>query len=97
MKKTVLSFLLLAGIINQSFAQQFKVSYADSILTNLLPAVFCSIYNFLLNYAVVMLEGEMKKLNSTFVFQYYPGDHFTVSTPEFRKDGYNFLEKKYTE
>ena len=29
--------------------------------------------NFLLNYAVMMLEGEMKKLNSTFVFQYYPG------------------------
>ena len=53
--------------------------------------------NFLLNYAVVMLEGEMKKLNSTFVFQYYPGDHFTVSTPEFRKDGNTFLEQKYNE
>lgn len=53
--------------------------------------------NFLLNYAVVMLEGEMKKLNSTFVFQYYPGDHFTLATPEFMKDGYGFLEKKYND
>jgi hypothetical protein len=31
MKKTIFSFLFLAGIISQSFAQQFKVSYADSI------------------------------------------------------------------
>ncbi|WP_461451520.1 alpha/beta hydrolase-fold protein [Mucilaginibacter sp.] len=53
--------------------------------------------NFLLNYAVVMLEGEMKKLNSQFVFKYYPGDHFTVATPEFWKDGYTFLEKKYND
>jgi hypothetical protein len=53
--------------------------------------------NFLLNYAVTLLEGEMKKLNSAFVFQYYPGDHFTVSTPEFKKAGNEFLEKKYLE
>ncbi len=51
--------------------------------------------NFLLNYAVRMLDGEMKKLNSAFVFAYYPGDHFTVSTPEFNKDGNLFLETKY--
>ena len=53
--------------------------------------------NFLLNHAVTMLESEMKKLNSTFKFAYYPGDHFTVSTPEYRKDGYQFLEQKYME
>jgi hypothetical protein len=44
-----------------------------------------------------MLETEMKKLHSTFQFAYYPGDHFTVSTPEYRKDGYQFLEQKYME
>jgi hypothetical protein len=53
--------------------------------------------NFLLNYAVSFLEAEMKKLNSTFQFAYYPGDHFTVSTPEYRKDGNQFLEQKYKE
>ena len=51
--------------------------------------------NFLLNYAVKLLDVEMKKLNSAFVFAYYPGDHFTVSTPEFFKEGDEFLEKKY--
>jgi hypothetical protein len=53
--------------------------------------------NFLLNYAVTLLEGEMKKLNSAFVFGYYTGDHFTVSTPEYTKAGNQFLEKKYQE
>ena len=53
--------------------------------------------NFLLNYAVYVLETEMKKLNSTFKFAYYPGDHFTVGTPEYKKDGYQFLEQKYLE
>lgn len=51
--------------------------------------------NFLLNYAVKLLDAEMKKLNSAFVFAYYPGDHFTIATPEFFKDGNGFLEKKY--
>lgn len=53
--------------------------------------------NFLLNYAVVLLEGEMKKLNSKFQFAYYPGDHFTVASPEYMKDGNNFLKEKYME
>jgi hypothetical protein len=53
--------------------------------------------NFLLNYAVVMLEGEMKKLPANFEFAYYPGDHFTVSTPDYRKDIARFLQKKYQE
>ena len=53
--------------------------------------------NFLLNYAVVMLDAEMKKLNSKFQFAYYPGDHFTVSSPEYIKDGNQFLKQKYME
>jgi hypothetical protein len=51
--------------------------------------------NFLLNYAVHMLDDEMKKLGSPFVFGYYPGDHFTVATPQWRTDGFNFLEERY--
>jgi len=53
--------------------------------------------NFLLNYSVKLLEIEMKKLNSSFQFAYYPGDHFTVSTKEYRKDQAIFLETKYLE
>lgn len=53
--------------------------------------------NFLLNGPVHLLESEMKKLDSKFVFSYYPGDHFTVSTPEYRKAGLDFLAKKYAE
>ena len=53
--------------------------------------------NFLLNHAVNLLETQMKKLNSTFQFSYYQGDHFTVSTPGYRKDGYQFLKQKYLE
>jgi hypothetical protein len=53
--------------------------------------------NFLLNGAVHLQENEMKKLNTNFVFAYYPGDHFTVSTPEYRTAGYQFLVGRYLE
>jgi hypothetical protein len=53
--------------------------------------------NFLLNFSVMMLEAEMKKLNSKFEFAYYTGDHFTVSTPEYTKAGNKFLSDKYAE
>jgi len=51
--------------------------------------------NFYLNSAVHLLESEMKKLNTGFVFEYFPGDHFTVSTPEYRKAADHFLITKY--
>lgn len=53
--------------------------------------------NYFLNQAVELLEKEMKKLKSQVIFAYYPGDHFTVGTPEYRQAGYVFLEKKYVE
>jgi hypothetical protein len=37
----------------------------------------------------------MKNLNTGFVFAYYPGDHFTVFTVDYRKDGDYFLIEKY--
>jgi len=51
--------------------------------------------NFYLNSAVHLLETEMNKINTGFVFEYYPGDHFTVSTPEYRKAAERFLVSKY--
>ena len=56
-----------------------------------------SMDNFLLNYAVQLLEGEMKKLDAGFVFEYFPADHFTIHTPEYQLAGYRFLEQKYNE
>lgn len=53
--------------------------------------------NFLLNHAVVLLETQMKELNANFQFAYYPGDHFTIHTPEYRKEGFAFLKQKYME
>ena len=53
--------------------------------------------NFLLNYPVRLLEKQMKELNSNFQFAYYPGDHFTVSTPVYMKEGNQFLKQKYLE
>jgi len=53
--------------------------------------------NFLLNYPVHLLDDEMKKIDAGFVFGYYPGDHFTVSTPEYKTAGYQFLQQKYNE
>jgi hypothetical protein len=51
--------------------------------------------NFYLNHSVALLESEMKKLNAEIEFQYYPGDHFTVFTDEYQKEGVLFLEKCY--
>ena len=53
--------------------------------------------NFLLNYPVHLLDDEAKKIDAGFVFGYYPGDHFTVSTPEYKTAGYQFLQQKYNE
>jgi enterochelin esterase-like enzyme len=53
--------------------------------------------NFLLNYAVHLLDEEMKKVNAGLEFAYYPGDHFTVGTAQYRTDGLKFLEQKYND
>lgn len=53
--------------------------------------------NFLLHYAVLSLETQMKEMNSKFQFKYYPGDHFTVFTPEYKAAGNQFLKQKYVE
>jgi hypothetical protein len=42
-----------------------------------------------------LLEKQMKELHSNFQFAYYPGDHWTIFTPEYKKDGNQFLEQKY--
>jgi S-formylglutathione hydrolase FrmB len=53
--------------------------------------------NFFLNFPVHLLDEEMKKLDSKFVFAYYPGDHLIVYSTEYRNAGVQFLEQKYKE
>jgi S-formylglutathione hydrolase FrmB len=53
--------------------------------------------NFFLNGAVHLLDKEMKALNANMSFEYFPGDHFTVSTPEYREKALKFLAQKYAE
>lgn len=53
--------------------------------------------NFSLDKPIKLLQSEMKKLNSNIEFAYYPGDHFTVYTPDYKRDGFRFLAKKYLE
>jgi hypothetical protein len=53
--------------------------------------------NWRLNLPVHVLEEEMKTLGSRFQFAYYPGDHITVFSSAYRKDGLQFLEQKYRE
>jgi len=53
--------------------------------------------NLMTNLPVVLLDTAMKRLNARIEFAYYPGDHYTVVTPEFTKDAFAFLERKYQE
>lgn len=70
----------------------------NSIKTDLDGKVMVSVGNYdnnYLNYAVKLLEGEMQKVNSTFIFAYYNSDHFLAELPENMKTGKGFLERRY--
>jgi hypothetical protein len=47
--------------------------------------------------AVQLMEEEMKKLGAGITFAYYPGDHFSVVTAEYKKAWDDFLLKRYKE
>lgn len=49
------------------------------------------------NPAIKLMEMEMKKIHAGIEFAWYPGGHFNVGTPQYRKDENTFLEKKYLE
>ncbi|HEY8784152.1 MAG TPA: alpha/beta hydrolase-fold protein [Mucilaginibacter sp.] len=50
-----------------------------------------------LNLPVHLMEEEMKKINATITFAYYPGDHGSVRTPAYLYDQDKWLEDKYQE
>ena len=51
--------------------------------------------DFIQNPAVRLMEQEMKKLHAGVEFAYYPGGHFNVQTPQYKKDEAVFLEGRY--
>jgi hypothetical protein len=52
---------------------------------------------YFLNLPVHLLQDEMKNINATITFAYYPGNHATVSTAAYRHDQDKWLEDKYHE
>ena len=53
--------------------------------------------NFLLHHAVHRLEQEMKNMCAHMVFDYYPGDHYTILSDAYQDAGNRFLAQKYEE
>lgn len=98
----------MTGAIDKSCFEHWKSYDICAYLRNNWPALEKALQgkirvsvgnqdNFLLNYAVHLLDDEMKKLDTRFVFTYYPGDHFTVSTPEYQAAGVAFLAERYAQ
>lgn len=50
---------------------------------------------YFLNFAVQLMEQQMKKLGADMPFAYYPGDHFSVMTPAYKRDEMLWLKKTY--
>lgn len=50
---------------------------------------------FYLNFPAMLMEKEMKKIGANMPFAYYPGDHFTVTTPEYKKAETLWLKTVY--
>ncbi|HLK98659.1 MAG TPA: alpha/beta hydrolase-fold protein [Hymenobacter sp.] len=51
--------------------------------------------SYYLHLPVQLMEQEMKKLGANMPFAYYPGNHFTVNTPDYRKAELQWLKKTY--
>ncbi len=51
--------------------------------------------NAYLNFSVMLMEKQMKKYHIPIRFAYYPGTHFTVTTPAYKNAEAQFLEQQY--
>lgn len=51
--------------------------------------------NAFLNISTQLMEQEMKKIGADIRFEYYPGNHFTVVTREYRRDEEAWLKAAY--
>ena len=96
----------VTGVVNQKVFEHWKNYDISLYLRNNWDKLQKDLYgkirvsvgdqdNFLLNSAVHKLDDEMKKLNTGFLFEYFPGDHFTVFSPAYRTAADHFLVSKY--
>lgn len=51
--------------------------------------------NAFLNISAQLIEQKMKKIGADIRFEYYPGNHFTVATREYRRDEDTWLKTTY--
>lgn len=51
--------------------------------------------NFHLQEALYLFEKEMKMLQADIAIEYFPGDHFTVFTDDYKNKGQAFLDACY--
>ena len=51
--------------------------------------------SYYLNFSALLMEQEMKKLGADMPFAFYPGDHFSVTTPEYKRAEIMWLKKTY--
>jgi hypothetical protein len=95
-----------SGVINPavfSYWQRYDISrYLTTNVSRLKQALYgkvrVSVGNqdtYKLNFSVKKLEAALKSQNTGFVFGYYPGDHYSVMTPQYKKDETLFLAHKY--
>ncbi|AHJ98807.1 hypothetical protein [Hymenobacter swuensis] len=50
---------------------------------------------YFLNFSVMLMEQQMKKLGASMPFAYYPGDHFSVMTPAYKQAETQWLKTTY--
>ncbi|SDX91638.1 alpha/beta hydrolase-fold protein [Hymenobacter psychrophilus] len=51
--------------------------------------------SYYLNFSAMLMEQEMKKLGADMPFAYYPGNHFSVMTPEYKRAEIMWLKATY--
>lgn len=72
----------------------------DRLREDLFGKVRVSVGNddtYQLNYSVMKMDEAIRDLNTGFQFAYYPGDHYSVMTPQYKKDEMAFLAGRYVE
>lgn len=95
-----------SGVINPavfSYWQRYDISrYLQTNLRRLKKQLYgkvrVSVGNqdtYKLNFSVEKLEAALTGQDTGFVFGYYPGDHYSVMTPQYKKDEAIFLAQKY--
>lgn len=108
-KKNLISIQdLQTGIIRPEIFEYWKrydiASYLKINFKKLKPELYgkvrISVGNedtYFLNFPVKKMEETLNIFDTGFKYAYYTGDHFNVTTPQYKKDEAEFLATKYLE